>query len=371
MIYLDNAATTFPKPERVIREVTEYLRKYCGNPGRSGSFLSVYSAERVFECRELISTFLDFPYPENVAFTQNATHALNIAIKGYIQSACHCIISDLEHNSVIRPLSSVLQRLGGSYSVYNSDLPLYDAITPLIREDTRLIISTLSSNVTGKCINLNEISEIARINKLGLIIDASQYIGHAPLSLKDIEFDMLCAPGHKALFGLQGSGFVLFKRKIPYPTLLEGGSGSNTSDVYMPTYLPERFEAGTLNTPAIVGLAEGIKFINEYGIYNVQSKIKALTDELSSMLESFGDRIRVLGVNNGIATFNLAGVSASRVEQFFNQEQIYVRSGLHCAPLIHKKLGTDIIGAVRVSLSVFNTYSDIESLYSALLKIFD
>ncbi len=369
MIYLDNAATSFPKPRRVIDAVNNYVKRYCGNPGRSGNFLSIYAAERVYECREAVAKLLDFPSPENIAFTQNATHALNIAIKGYIRDNCHCIISDLEHNSVLRPLRSVLDRFGGGYSVYDTDIPPELAIPPLIRKNTKLIISTLASNVTGRCIDIQALSRVASEHNLGLILDASQYLGHRALSLRNVKFDMLCAPGHKALFGLQGSGFVLFKNKELLPTLMEGGSGGNTTDPYMPEILPERYEAGTLNTPAIVGLNEGISFLFDYGMFNVTRYIDDLTERLRDILSSLGDRIEILGINNGIAAFNIKGVDSSEVERRLNERELYVRAGLHCSPLVHEKLGTLKSGAVRVSVSVLTKNAELDGLYSALTKM--
>lgn len=369
MIYLDNAATSFPKPRRVIDEVSKYIEHCCGNPGRGGNYLSLYSAERVYECRESIARLLDFPTPENICFTQNATHALNIAIKGYIRSKCHCIISDLEHNAVIRPLRSVLDMYGGEYSVFDTDIPLEEAIPPLIRADTAVIITTIASNVTGKCLDINKLSAIAATHGLGLIVDASQYLGHKSLRLKNLSFDMLCAPGHKALLGLQGSGFVLFGKKAVIPTLIEGGSGSNTKEPYMPKVLPERFEAGTLNTPAIVGLNEGVNFLLDYGMYNVQRRITELTERLRDMLFSLKNKVQVLGVNNGIASFNVIGMVPSEVENLLNEKKICVRSGLHCAPMAHHKLGTGDLGTVRVSVSVLTKNNELDGLYYALCKM--
>lgn len=367
LVYLDNAATTFPKPKSVIRAVNECISFYCGNPGRSGHKLSLACAEKIFECRELLCSLFSYPYPERICFTQNATLALNTAIKGLIKEPCHVIISDLEHNSVIRPLYKRTKELGGEYTIFSTDGSIEENIIKEIRPNTKFIISTLQSNVTGSLIDLKMLSDIAKRYNLGLIIDASQYVGHFDLDLSDMYFDAVCMPGHKALFGIAGSGVLILGKKR-FDTLYEGGSGSESYNKLMPQEPPERYEAGTVCTPAIVSLLSGVQFIESYGLSEIESKIHSLTDRVNEVLSSM-PYIKIYGANNGIISFNYQGYTSEYIAQRLNEYGICVRAGIHCAPLIHKRLGTENTGLVRVSFSVFNNFSQIERLYLALKSI--
>jgi len=366
LIYLDNAATSFPKPQRVINAVQDCICHYCGNPGRSGHRLSILSAERVYECRELLSLFLDYPYPERISFTQNATAALNIAIKGLIPDGAHCIISDIEHNSVLRPLHKLKMEKAVSYDVFDSSRPLND-IEALIRPDTKYLIFSILSNVTGFKLDINELSKIASRNELGLIIDASQYVGHYNLSLSGLTFDAICMPGHKALMGIQGSGVLVLGDKR-CNTLTEGGSGSDSFSPEMPILPPERYEAGTLSTPAIASLLAGVGFIMDYGIHSISKRLDLLTDRLRDML-SCVPQIKLYACESGIAAFSLDGIPSESAVALLDSYGICVRGGIHCAPLIHNKMKTNKTGLVRASLSLFNKESDIDRLYSALRAI--
>ena len=368
MIYLDNAATSFPKPRSVIKEVTKCLIEYCGNPGRSSHKLALAAADKIYETREAIADFLGFEKCENIIFTPNATYGLNLVIKGLICEKCHCIISDLEHNSVLRPLYKALEKYNGEVSVFDSDKPLDEAVIPLIRDDTKIIISTLCSNVTGKTINLTDLSRIAEIYGLHLVIDASQHIGHARIDLKNIPFTALCSAGHKGLFGIQGSAFTIIKGNELFDTLTEGGSGIDSFARSMPILLPERYEAGTLSTPAIASLNAGIKFIKEVGIDEIEVKLKSLTDQFRSVISEI-PLTKLYGAENGILSFNIADYPSSYISDMLDKADIATRSGFHCAPLIHQRLGTSKTGAVRVSLSYFNTEQDAHKLYKALKSI--
>ena len=368
MIYLDNAATSFPKPKAVIEEVSDCLKRYCGNPGRGSHALALAAADKIFDTRVLVSELLDYPKCENVIFTPNATYALNLVIKGLIHKKCHCIVSDLEHNSVLRPLYKCIERFGGDVSVFDTDLPVRETITPLIRDDTKLIICTLCSNVTGKTPNLKELSSIAKANNLQLIIDASQYLGHRELKLKDVYFTALCCAGHKGLFGIQGSAFAIINDTDLMDTLCEGGSGIDSFAHDMPIWLPERYEAGTLSTPSIASLYAGISFINQVGIGNIENKLTYLTSLLENELIKINS-VRIYGAENGIISFNLKEYNSSYVSDILDKSGIATRGGFHCAPLIHEKLGTTERGAVRISLSYFNTAKEIYSLTHVLKSI--
>ena len=368
MVYLDNAATTFKKPKTVYEAVNKCIKKLSANAGRGGYTLSLDAAEKIYETREEIAAFLNFSYPERVVFTVNATHALNLAIKGVIKEKCHVIISDIEHNSVTRPIQKLHDEIGVEYSVFNTDAEdLKSEIESHVKQDTKVIVSTLASNVTGKEIPLEMLSKVARERNLKLIIDASQYIGHKKIDLESTPCDALCAPAHKALFGIMGLGFAVFSQKIDVEPLLEGGSGSFSKSLYMPAYLPERLEAGTLPLPAIASLYEGIRYIKSIGIVNVEKRLQELTDLCCEAILSVSDNV-IYGKNLGIICFNTRDIKSEDMCARLNSFDICVRGGLHCAPTAHKKLNTYEFGAVRVSLSYFTKKQDIYSLYRALKK---
>ena len=368
MIYLDNAATSFPKPRPVIQEVKKCITHYCGNPGRSSHKLSVAAAEKIYETRELVADFIKIKKSENVIFTPNATYALNLVIKGFVKEKCHVIISDLEHNSVLRPLYKSIKKYGGDYSVFSTNDDIYSSVRSLIRNDTKVIISTLCSNVTGKIVDLNKLSALAKQFDLKLILDASQYIGHKDIDLSDTHYSALCSAGHKSLFGIQGSGFAVINDQELLDTLCEGGSGVDSFSLEMPLMLPERYEAGTLSTPAIVSLGAGIKYLNEIGINKIDNQILTLTKALEYYLKDIPS-IKIYGVENGIASFNVKDYPSSYVSDILDKNGIATRSGFHCSPIVHQRLGTTTKGAVRVSMSIFNTEKDLITLWKNLREI--
>ena len=368
MIYLDNAATSFPKPRSVISEVSKYIRRDCGNPGRSGHRLAARAAEAVYLAREDIASFFGCKNPERVIFTSNATHALNLAIKSQVRKNCHVLCSDIEHNSVVRPLERLRRDIGVEYSCFSLDGDLYANLTEAVRADTEAIVCTLASNVTGKRADVTALSRFAKERGLKLILDASQLAGHEAIDLSMTPCTALCAPGHKGLFGLQGSGFVIFDDDYDTDGLMEGGSGFDSMSPDMPHALPERYEAGTLATPSIVSLAAGIRFIRSVGIDNIAEKLGSLTETATDSLCDIPG-VRVLGAGGGILCFNVADMPSSRVEAELDRLGICVRSGLHCAPSAHRLLGTLEGGAVRASFSYFNRESDMRRLADAVLKI--
>ena len=368
MIYLDNSATSFPKPKSVIKEVGRCIREYCANSGRSAHRLALYTAERIFETRENISSMLGCPDRcENVVFTQNATYALNIAIKGAIKPHTHVLVSDIEHNSVIRPLESLKKAIGIQYDLFDSS-DIENSIKEKIKPTTKYLISTLTSNVTGAEIPLKTLSGISKELGLFLIVDASQYIGHKGININETPCDILCAPGHKALFGIQGCGFAFFNTNESFEPLITGGSGNNSLNKDMPPELPEHFEAGTLPTPSIVALNEGIKFINKVGIEEISKKIDFLTKETEYRLSKI-DKVTLYGAQNGIIAFNIKGLNSHFVAERLSEANICTRAGLHCAPSVHKLLNTLDMGAVRLSFSYFNRIADIDRAYKEIKSV--
>jgi cysteine desulfurase family protein len=368
MIYFDNAATTFPKPGGVLRELNKCVKEYCGNSGRSSHTLSIKTSEKIYEARESIARLLDIESPERVVFTQNATHALNLAIKTTIMPGTHVLISDMEHNSVLRPIYYMAEKYGIEYSVFDSSGDIEKNICSLLKRNTKYMVSTLASNVTGREINLEKLAGIANKYSLTLIADASQIIGHKKISLSCSPCAVLCAPGHKALMGIQGCGFAVFTDDLQRESFIQGGSGSESHNPEMPKLLPEKFEAGTLNAPAIVSLNSGIKYIESVGMDEIERKLLLLTELCAERLCSIKN-IVMYDYGSSVISFNISGVPCETLAQELAKYKICVRAGLHCAPLAHKKIGTEKIGTVRVSFSYLNSIKEIDSFYKTIASI--
>lgn len=368
MIYFDNAATSYPKPKSVISEVKRAVLKYGGNPGRSGHSLSLSASEAIYDVREAVAEHFSFPYPERVVFTYNATYALNIAIRALIARGSHVLCSDIEHNSVIRPLELMKNEGEIEYSLFSSAGDLNSNIKGLKRNNTKAIISTLCSNVTGKRIPIQLLSEIAKKEGFLLIVDASQAAGHEKIDLSNTPCDCLCAPGHKGLFGILGCGFIIFSREaLPRP-FIAGGSGTNSKDSEMPKAMPERLEAGSAATPAIAALGAGIGFVNSIGIDEIKAKEIFLTDKLKSGLSAIRN-ITLYDTDGSIVLFNSKKHSEYIISSELDRYGIAVRGGFHCAPSAHRLIGTENTGAVRLSVSYFNTDSDVDNFLKTLSKI--
>ncbi len=368
LIYFDNAATSFPKPECVISEVINCVKSYSGNPGRSGHTLSILASEAVYSVREKIADLLDAEESDSVVLTSGATFSINLAMMSGIQKDAHILISDMEHNSVLRAAAQLQKSKGVEYSVFNSSA-LTEDIPRLIRKNTTHIVCTLVSNVTGECIDLETLSALSESHGLKLILDASQALGHKKISLKGVSYDALCCAGHKALFGMQGVGFAVFNRKKIGDGIVFGGSGTNSKSLDMPENLPERFEAGTLPLPAIVSLGAGIDFINFQGQENIENRLCHLTEFLLNELYCIPE-IKLCSGNLGIVAFCARNMQSEELAGRLDDFGICVRGGFHCSPLMHKKLGTyDDGGAVRASLSIFNTEEEIYRFSSVLRHI--
>ena len=323
----------------------------------------------MYECRAEIADFLNAENEESVIFTLNATYALNIAIKGSVASNSHILISDIEHNATLRPVLALERTKNVQFSVFESGENIVESINKAIKPNTTHIICNLVSNVSGREIPFETISDIAKKRNLYLIVDASQKIGHKKIDLKSTPCDCLCAPAHKGLLGIQGAGFAIFKDKARGATIVEGGSGTSSKEPNMPPLLPEGYEAGTLPTPAIVALKEGIKFINKIGIEAIESKIKALSSALNERLGSIKGLTLLEPDSFGVISFNMYGFHSESLAYYLNEKGICTRAGLHCAPLAHKLYGTDVYGSVRASLSYFNKLSDVDYLYRTLKSL--
>lgn len=379
MIYLDNAATTYPKPESVYHEAERVMRECGGNPGRGGHSLALAAAEEVYRCREAVAELFDGD-PERVVFTSNATHALNLVLKGILRSGDHVLTSALAHNSVRRPLHD-LEKLGVTvdyYPVFPHGESVAAAIGRMIRPNTRVVEVTLRSNICSVGLPLGEIAAVCRgkgaPEGIILVVDVAQAAGAVPISIRGLGKAVICAPGHKGLYGLPGSGFALFSGEIEpgeITPLLSGGSGLHSKDAEMPDLFPERLEAGTLNTPAIASLRAGIEAVREMGVEAIDYREKILRRRLMAMLTGTG-RVQVYlprADDGGIVLFNLRGHSATEVSEHLNRRGICTRAGLHCAPMAHRLLGTPEGGAVRASVGMASTEADIVALWKALREL--
>lgn len=368
MLYLDHAATSFPKPKPVLRAIRDAVLHYGGNPGRSGHRLSLRTADAVFAVREKIVRFLGYGKPECVFFTENATQALNFAIKGTLGYGDVALLSPYEHNAVWRPVEKCAKERGVRYFFFpEENAPGKHPDEPV--SPVRAVISTLCSNVCGKKYSLPFLLSLAKRHGAKTIVDASQFLGHAPLDLSAGAPDYLCAPGHKGLFGMMGCGFCLAKTDDSLDTLIEGGSGSYSQSPEMPENLPERMEAGTIPVPAILSLGAGIDFLSAYGMENIRKALDRTADAFRERLLSLPGVRLYAEEKSDVLSFTLEGHTPEEVGEHLDRDGIATRSGLHCAPLAHKTLGTLESGTVRVSISVFERASDADRLYRSLKSL--
>ena len=375
MIYLDNAATTFPKPPCVTEEICRCIKKYCGNPGRSSHALSIKSAEKIYETRELLAELFNAK-AENVVFTYNTTYALNIAIKGYYKAYSHILISDIEHNSVLRPISELSRQKLCSYDIFStagSDEEILENIISKLQPNTSMIVCTHASNICSRRLPINKIGSLCKEKGIFFIVDGAQSAGLYPIDIKNMNIDALCIPAHKSLYGPQGVGSIIFGSDSVGKSVIEGGTGINSIERNMPDVLPEAYEAGTLATPNIAGLSEALKWLKaiEY------DKIRIYEEELYSHICSKLTNNDLFDVYLGGKTrgntliFNVRGISPAIVSGELDKRGICTRSGLHCAPLAHQALGVPMDGAVRISIGVYNTKNDLNTLYDALLDVIE
>ncbi len=378
MIYLDNAATSYPKPPEVYSEVVRSLIQYGGNAGRGAHKLSLAAAEKIYECRALGAELFGVGEPERVFFTLNTTHGLNTVIKGMLRRGDHVLISDIEHNAVYRPVYKLASEGMISYDIFSSMAGdprrspegICMDIARKMRRNTRLIICNHHSNICSLTMPIAKIAELCRKSGVRLVVDGAQSAGRERISVDSMGIDALCVPAHKGLYGPQGCGMVLLGKGIILKTLTEGGNGVNSMEGDMPDFSPERYEAGTLPTPAIAGLSEGLRFVRSVGEETIAKREKELYRQGIELLGSL-KRVRLYlpEYDGGTILFGVDGLSADKVGNMLNGKGICVRSGYHCSALAHRTLGTPEGGAVRASFGVFNDSSDVLRLYEELKYI--
>ncbi|MBE6668260.1 MAG: aminotransferase class V-fold PLP-dependent enzyme [Ruminococcaceae bacterium] len=377
LIYLDNAATTYPKPPEVYGETVKAMLNYGGNPGRGAHSLSLAAAKKIYECRESAAALFGISDPERVIFTLNTTYGLNTVIKGMLKSGDHVLISDMEHNAVYRPIYKMADQGQITYDIFHSyphetkdrTKRICSDIVQKLRRNTRLVICNHTSNICSLKMPIKEIAELCKRSGVRLLVDGAQSAGHEKIRVDEMGIDALCVPGHKGLYGIQGSGMVILGRGIKLSTLVEGGNGVNSLEGKMPDFTPERYEAGTLPTPAVSGLCEGIKFVKAVGEERIAEREKELFRQTRERLGNIeGVKIYLPQHEGSVLLFNVEGFSAEEIGERLNREGICVRSGHHCSALGHRTLGTADSGGVRVSFGVFNNNEDIEELAAAVNK---
>ena len=375
MIYLDNAATTLTKPRCVIDAVVKAMNT-SGNSGRSSHGAAMEASRTVFAARKVLADFFGADGPEQVAFTANATQALNTAIKGLISPGDHVITTALEHNSVLRPLYE-MEEAGAEITVIQPDSTgMIDCnlLEQAIRPETKAIVCTHASNVTGNIIDAERVGKIARKYGVILILDASQTAGFLPIDMRQMGIDVLCFTGHKGLRGPQGTGGIIVRKGLDVRPLLSGGSGIHSFDRHHPAEMPTRLEAGTLNVHGIAGLAEAVRCIGETGLAAIRSKELSLAQRFYDGVKNIRNVILYGNYTNWdrspIVSLNIEGCDSASVSDILSEEYcIAVRPGIHCAPLVHKAFGTEQQGMVRFSMGFDNTKAEIDSAVQAVFEI--
>jgi len=376
MIYLDNAATSWPKPRQVPRAVARAMTRGGGNPGRSGHSKSIEAGRAVLACRELLAELFNVRDPSRIVFTKNATEGLNVVLVGLLRAGGHVVTTSMEHNSVLRPLRA-LSSAGVALDVVAADAEGRvdpQEIRRAIGAGTRLVAVTHGSNVTGAVNDIAAIGAVCRERGVRLLVDAAQTVGCIPIDLERLPVDYLAFSGHKGLLGPQGTGGLYIRDEGDLPPLLRGGTGSLSDREEQPEFLPDRFESGTLNVPGIVGLGEGARYVLQRGVEMIMEHDRHLRDVLLEIVS--GDpRIRVIGTSAGAPCTGLISVVIRDVspsaagEALERRFGILTRIGLHCAPSAHRSIGTFPDGTVRLSWSTFTTARQIAKAGRALLSI--
>ena len=377
MIYLDNAATTIHKPEGVAQAMVQALSS-LGNSGRGAHEATLDASRIIYGTREKLARLFGIKDPMRIAFTCNATESLNIAINGLFEKGDHVITTMCEHNSVLRPLYR-LEKNGVELSILPADskgVPMYGELERLIQQNTRAIVITHASNLSGNVTDLGRVSAIAQKYKLLLVVDASQSAGCIPIDVEKMGIDVLCFTGHKGLMGPQGTGGIYVREGLEIRPLKVGGSGVHSYDREHPKEMPTALEAGTLNGTGIAGLFSSLDFILDTGVEAIHKKEMKLAKRFFDGIKDLPE-VTVYGdwqnsERTAIVSVNLGTEESGQVSDWLWEDYgIAVRAGAHCAPLMHKALGTEKQGAVRFSFSYFNTEEEVDAAIQALKEILE
>lgn len=375
MIYLDNGATSFPKPLSVRQNVDISLKKFSANPGRSGHSLSLRAAKEIFECRKRLKELFNVNSEEEIIFTENCTMALNTVIFGLLSEGDHVLISSMEHNSVTRPLESLKDK-GVTYSTFDysyDDNETVDNVRNLIKPETKLVICTHASNVFGFRFPIERICALCHAYGILFCVDSAQSAGVFDIDVGTNQYDFVCMSGHKSLYGPMGTGVLILNNRNLKP-LLYGGTGTESVKKSQPEGLPEKFESGTQNMNAISGLKAGVDFVKNRGIKNIYNHEYKLAKRLFNGL---ANNRKVITYNKSfdygkvapVVSFNIDGVYSEDLVAKLNKYGIMTRGGLHCSPLAHTTMNTIENGTVRVVPGAFNTINDINYLLNVIRKL--
>lgn len=374
MIYFDNGASSHPKPQCVVKAVGGWLQKNGANPGRSGHRMSMDAAELVYNTRVALGGLFGVETPENVILVPNATYALNTVLLGLFEKGDHIITTDLEHNSVLRPLW-YLQSQGIQVSVvpvdFEDDEKTVEQILHAIRSKTKAIVCTQCSNICGRVLPVEQLAK-RKPEQVLLIVDGAQGAGSLPINIVETGIDYYCAPSHKGLLGPQGGGVIFVNNRSPRP-LVFGGTGTESMNPEQPEALPEHLESGTLPTPICAGMLAAAQYIAETGQEKIYRHKRELTDYAYKTLKNVpGIELYMepyASLCHGVIPFNMKGYHSGDVIAYLDQKGIYARGGVHCAPLFHRRMGTEQRGMVRISFGCFNHDHEIDQLAHVLKKL--
>ena len=376
MIYLDNAATSRPKPPEVIQAMSNFMNNVCANSGRSGHRLAIQASRIVYETREAIAEFFNVTDPLRVVFTMNATESLNLAMRGSLSDGDHVITSSMEHNSVMRPLRA-LEAQGIEVTVVQcSEQGFLDPgdVEKAIKPNTKMVVLNHASNVIGSLAPVKEIGFLTEDYGLLFLLDAAQTAGAYPIDVQKINVDLLAFTGHKSLYGPPGTGGLYIHEGVQLEPLKWGGTGSRSEEEHQPGFLPDKHESGTLNVVGIAGLGTGARFVMREGVEAIRARERELTQRLTNNLLNVPGVTVYGGLNAdhqiGVVSFNIQGISPSEVGLHLDDEyNIMCRVGLHCAPAAHKTIGTFPDGTVRFGLGAFTTEDEIDAAIQAVKEL--
>ena len=371
MIYFDNAATSRPKPKEVLDAFNYYVTDVGTSPGRGSYELAIQASRMLYQSRKTLSSFFGAKEPSNVVFTKNSTEAINLFLNGFLEKGDHVLISPYEHNAVLRPIQTLKNKGVIDYTVLPSDVFDYpQTIVSSIRPNTKLLISTLASNLTGQLVFNKDMTTIAHNHNIKVLVDSSQGAGKKLINMTRDSIDFLAFTGHKDLLGLPGTGGLISKDELEITPLIQGGTGIYGDSYINPEAYPDSYEAGTINMPAIWALKNAIDYIenNFDSLSNQENTIlNRVLDELDSI-----DRVIIYNrTAKRVPTFcfNIAGISSSTVVESLNAKGICVRGGIHCAIKAHETIGTVKTGAVRVSVNGFNTIDEADAFIKAIKEL--